>query len=119
MMTEGGRFRRFRVSGDCLWRCDPAFDLKRSRDPKRAGGPTGLRGVQMPVRVRAIRLWRTEVEDRPGVLAQTLEPLAMAGADLQVVMGYRWPGDRARAAIEIFPVIGARALSAAQAAGLT
>jgi len=52
------------------------------------------------------------------MLAQTLEPLAAAGANLQVVMGYRLPGDRARAAIEVFPVSGARALSAAQAAGL-
>jgi hypothetical protein len=53
------------------------------------------------------------------MLAQTLEPLAAAGADLQIVMGYRLPGDRARAAIEVFPVTGARALSAAQAAGLS
>jgi hypothetical protein len=45
--------------------------------------------------------------------------LAAAGVDLQVVMGYRLPGDRARAAIEIFPVAGARALSAAQTAGLS
>jgi hypothetical protein len=73
----------------------------------------------MPLRVRPITLWRAEVDNQPGVLAQTLEPLAEAGADLQVVMGYRVPGDRARAAIEIFPVTGARALSAAQAAGLS
>ena len=73
----------------------------------------------MPVRVRPITLWRAEGDNQPGVLAQTLEPLAAAGADLQVVMGYRLPGDRARAAIEIFPVTGARALSASQAAGLS
>lgn len=73
----------------------------------------------MPVRVRPITLWRAEVDHQPGALAQTLEPFAAAGADLQVVMGYRVPGDRARAAIEIFPVTGARALSAAQAAGLS
>lgn len=73
----------------------------------------------MPLRVRPITLWRAEVDSQPGVLAQTLEPLAEAGANLQVVMGYRVPGDRARAAIEIFPVTGARALSAAQAAGLS
>jgi len=73
----------------------------------------------MPLRVRPITLWRAEVDNQPGVLAQTLKPLAAAGANLQVVMGYRVPGDRARAAIEIFPVTGARALSAAQAAGLS
>ena len=46
----------------------------------------------MPVHVRPITLWRAEVDNQPGVLAQTLEPLAAAGADLQVVMGYRLPG---------------------------
>jgi hypothetical protein len=73
----------------------------------------------MPVRVKPITLWRAEVDHQPGALAQTLEPLAAAGADLQAVMGYRLPDDRARAAIEVFPVAGARALSAAQAAGLS
>ena len=73
----------------------------------------------MPVRVRPITLWRAEVDHQPGALAQTLESLAAARADLQVVMGYRLPGDRARAAIEVSPVAGARVTSAAQAAGLS
>lgn len=73
----------------------------------------------MSVRVRRITLWRAEVDNQPGVLAHTLEPLAAAGADLQVVMGYRLPGDSARAAIEVFPVTGARVISAAQAAGIS
>jgi hypothetical protein len=51
-----------------------------------------------------------EVDHQPGALAQTLEPLATAGVNLLAVMGYRLPGDRARAAIEVFPVIGAKAL---------
>jgi hypothetical protein len=73
----------------------------------------------MPVRVTPITLWRAEVDHQPGMLAQTLEPLAAARVDLQAVMGYRLPGARARAAIEVFPIAGARALSAAQAAGLS
>jgi hypothetical protein len=72
----------------------------------------------MAVRVKPITLWRTEVDNQAGALAATLEPLAEARADLQAVMGYRLPGDRARAAIEVYPVSGARATSAAQAAGL-
>jgi hypothetical protein len=69
----------------------------------------------MPVRVTPITLWRAEVDHQAGMLAQTLKPLAAAGVDLQAVMGYRLPGDRARAAIEA----GAKGLSAAQAAGLS
>lgn len=71
----------------------------------------------MPVRVRPFTLWRVEVDNQPGALARTLEPLAAARVDLQIVMGYRLPGDHARAAIEVAPVTGARAMSAAQAAG--
>src|SRR5262245_55493070 len=73
----------------------------------------------MPVRVTPITLSRAEVDHQAGMLAQTLEPLAAARVDLQAVMGYRLPGDRARAAIEVFPITGAKALSAAQAAGLS
>lgn len=69
----------------------------------------------MAVKVKKITLWRREVEDRPGTLAQTLQPLAGAGADLKVVMGYRFG---AKAAIEVSPVSGKRATAAAQQAGL-
>src|SRR5688500_10140216 len=72
----------------------------------------------MQLRVRPLALWRGEVDNQPGALAKTLEPLAAARADLQVVMGYRLPGDRARAAIEVATVAGARAGAAAEAAGL-
>lgn len=73
----------------------------------------------MAVAVKRITLWRTEVENKPGMLAQTLEPLAAAGADLQVVMGYRIPGQETRAVIEIHPVSGKKITAAAQAAGLS
>lgn len=43
----------------------------------------------MAVTVKKAVLWRKEVESQPGVLAATLKPLAEAGADLQIVMGYR------------------------------
>ena len=72
----------------------------------------------MPVSVKVITLWRREVDNRPGALASTLEPLASAVADLKVLMGYRYPGDDRRAAIELYPVSGKKATAAAQAAGL-
>jgi hypothetical protein len=72
----------------------------------------------MPVTVKKIVLWRTEVENKPGVLAGVLQPLAEAGANLQVLMGYRFPGDPGKAAIELCPVTGKKSLAAARAAGL-
>jgi hypothetical protein len=73
----------------------------------------------MAVNVKSIVLWRSEVENKSGVLAATLEPLAKAGVDLQVVMGYRYPGNESRAAIEIYPVSGKKSQAAAQGAGLS
>ena len=53
----------------------------------------------MPVAVKPITLWRKEVDNQPGILAQTLEPFAKGGADLHVVMGYRYPGNETKAAM--------------------
>jgi hypothetical protein len=60
----------------------------------------------MPVTVKSISLWRKEVENQVGVLAQTLEPVTKAGANLRVLMGYRYPGDGNKAAIELYPITG-------------
>src|SRR2546427_4223919 len=72
----------------------------------------------MSVTFKHITLWRAEVENKPGVLARTLEALAAAGADLHVVMGYRYPGGGEKAAIEVYPVTTKKSVAAAQAAGL-
>ena len=72
----------------------------------------------MPVTVKSISLWRKETENKTGLLALTLEPLAKAGADLSVVMGYRLPGNEATAAIEIYPVSGKKVTAAATEMGL-
>ncbi len=72
----------------------------------------------MAVTVKKITLWRKEVAHDAGALAGVLEPLAQAGADLRLVMGYAIPGDSSRAAIEVYPVTGRKATSAADAAGI-
>ncbi len=73
----------------------------------------------MPVTVKKIVLWRREIENQPAVLAGVLAPLASAGADLQVVMGYRYPGHESMAALELYPVTGRKSINAAKAAGLS
>jgi hypothetical protein len=72
----------------------------------------------MAVTIKNIELWRSEVANSPGTLAATLAPLADAGADLRVVMGYRYPGKEKKAAIEVFPVKGKKSMAVAQSAGL-
>jgi|SRR5262245_827926 len=73
----------------------------------------------MAVSVKKIVLWRKETEHRPGALAAALEPLAAAGANLRIVMGYAIPGEPGRAAIELFPVSSKKATAAATVAGLS
>ena len=73
----------------------------------------------MAVKVRRITLWRAAVDDRPGVLAGALEPLAHAGTDLQMVMCYGNPGQEGQATIEVYPILTRRAVAAAQIGGFS
>ena len=68
----------------------------------------------MAVTVRPITLWRRELQDRPGALADSLAPLTEAAVDVQILMAYRFPGEPDRAAVELFPVTGKRATAAAE-----
>ena len=72
----------------------------------------------MAVTVKNISLWRKEVENQVGMLAHTLEPLTKAGANLRVLMGYRYPGDATKAAIELYPIVGKKVIAAAAGVGL-
>ena len=72
----------------------------------------------MPITVKSIFLWRKEVVNQVGALEQTLEPISKAGANLRVLMGYRYPGDATKAAIELDPVAGKKVTAAATEAGL-
>ena len=72
----------------------------------------------MATTVKKIVLWRREVENKPGILANALAPLANAGTDIHVLMAYRFPGQESKAAIELYPVTGKKSAAAAAEAGL-
>jgi hypothetical protein len=73
----------------------------------------------MPVSVKRITLWRAEVDNKPGALAAVMQPLAAAGANLKVVMGYRHTAvKQGKAIVEIYPVSSRKVVNAAEAAGL-
>jgi hypothetical protein len=63
----------------------------------------------MSIRVRKVVVWRTEVENRPGAMARALERFAEQNLDL--VLGYQG------AVIDIAPVVGKKARTAAERAG--
>ena len=66
----------------------------------------------MALTVKKIVLWRKEVENRTGILANALAPLANAGTDIHVVMAYRFPGHESKAVIELYPVTGRKSVTA-------
>jgi hypothetical protein len=72
----------------------------------------------MAVTVRKITVFRAEVDNRAGALAQLLEALTAARGSLDVVMGYRVPGQHERAVIEVWPVSGKKMTQAAESVGL-
>ena len=73
----------------------------------------------MAVAVKKIALWRKEVENRTGILANALAPLANGGTDIHVVMAYRFPGQESKAAIELYPVAGRKSVNAANEVGFS
>src|SRR5439155_25639817 len=75
-------------------------------------------GFNMAVTVKKIVLWRKEVENQRGTLANALAPLANAGADIHVVMAYRFPGAEFKAAIDLYPITGKMSAAAAAEAGI-
>ena len=73
----------------------------------------------MAITVKAITLWRREIDNKPGVLAQLLDPFADSDIDLKVLMAYRYTGNEAKGAVELYPVSGKKAVAAARSAGLS
>lgn len=72
----------------------------------------------MALTVKKIQLWNAIVDNKAGALANVLEPLAEAGADLEIVMGTAIPGAGRKASIGVFPVRGRKAQAAATTAGM-
>ena len=72
----------------------------------------------MAVTVKKVVLWRKEIDNCPGMLASTLEPLFEAGADLEVVMAYRYPDGADTVAVELQPVSSRKPVAAAKKVGL-
>ncbi len=72
----------------------------------------------MAISVKKVTLWRTRVENKPGSLSDVLGPLAEAGANLQVVMGYHYQAAGDTAVIVVCPVSGKKAAAAAGRVGL-
>jgi hypothetical protein len=72
----------------------------------------------MAVEVSKIDVWSAEIEDRAGGLAQKIEAVAEAGADLEFVIARRSPDKPGRGLVFMAPLRGAAQKRAAEAVGL-
>ncbi len=67
--------------------------------------------------VRRVDIWAASIEDRPGGLAQKLDALAQAGADLEFVIARRAPEKTGTGVVFVTPIKGAKQIKAAKEAG--
>jgi hypothetical protein len=72
----------------------------------------------MPLRVTKIDVWSGEISDRPGGLAEILESIAAAGANLEMVVARRQADKPGTGIVFLAPLRARKAQAAAMAAGL-
>ena len=71
----------------------------------------------MKLDVSRVDVWAARIKDRPGGLAQKLNALAQAGANLEFVIARRAPGKPKTGVVFVTPIKGARQVKAAKQAG--
>ena len=72
----------------------------------------------MAIKVSKASVWAVSISDRAGGLADRLEPLAKAGANLEMVFARRTPESPGQGMLFVTPIKGAKATRAAQDGGM-
>jgi hypothetical protein len=72
----------------------------------------------MAIKVSKADVWAVSIDDRAGGLARKLDPLARAGASLEMVLARRTPENPGQGMLFVTPIKGAKATKAAQDAGM-
>src|SRR5690242_10627374 len=71
----------------------------------------------MPLKVQKVDTWAAPLKDESGGLADKLDVLAKAGANLEFVIGRRAPDKPGQGVVFVTPIKGAAVIRAARAAG--
>ena len=71
----------------------------------------------MKINVSRSEVWAATIEDRPGGLADKLEALAEAGANLEFIISRRAPEQPGKGVVFVAPLKGAKVVKAAGNAG--
>jgi len=73
----------------------------------------------MALEVTQVEVWAASIDDQPGGLADKLEALATAGANLEFVIARRAPEKPGTGVVFVTPIEDAAEISAAKAAGFS
>ena len=73
----------------------------------------------MAYSVTKVSVWAGEVDDRPGGLAEKLDPLTKAGASFEFIVSRRAPEKPGTGVVFVTPIKGAKQNRAASEAGLS
>ncbi|MGH7843697.1 MAG: ACT domain-containing protein [Candidatus Binatia bacterium] len=73
----------------------------------------------MAYSVTKVNVWAGEVDDRPGGLAEKLDPLTKAGASFEFIISRREPDKPGMGVVFLTPIRGAKQNRAASEAGLS
>lgn len=73
----------------------------------------------MRMDVSRVDVWAASIEDRPGGLAEKLNALAEAGADLEFIIARRTPEKPGTGVVFVTPIRGPRQIRAAKEVGFT
>jgi len=71
----------------------------------------------MKLDVTRVDVWSASIEDKPGMLAQKLETLSEAGADLEFVIARRSHEKPGTGVVFVTPIKGAKQVKAGRSAG--
>ena len=72
----------------------------------------------MALEVTKVAVWAGEIQDKPGGLAEKLDALAAAGADLEFVIARREAKKKGKGVVFVAPIKGVKQAAAARKAGL-
>ena len=72
----------------------------------------------MPLKATKAQVWAVNIDDRAGGVADKLEPLATAGANLEMVLARRTPEANGKGMLFVTPVKGTKVIRAAKQAGM-
>ena len=71
----------------------------------------------MKLSISRTDVWATTIDDRPGGVADKLEALAAAGANLGFIIARRMPEQRGSGVLFVTPIKGAKQVKAAEKSG--